>query len=61
MYISSFQGPKNLGDPNFRGLSKMEEDPMIPQRMRDIARMQLCTEVVESLNKCGKDHVRGTF
>ena len=35
----------------------MEEDPMIPQRMRDIARMQLCTEVVESLNKCGKDHV----
>ena len=57
IYVSSFQGPKNLGDPNFRGLSKMEEDPMIPQRMRDIARMQLCTEVVESLNKCGKDHV----
>merc|ERR1712049_33023 len=29
-----YGGPKGLGDPMFRGLSKMEEDPMIPQRMR---------------------------
>ena len=27
-----YKGPKKLGDPNYRGLSKMEEDPMIPQR-----------------------------
>ena len=27
-----YNGPKKLGDPYYRGLSKMEEDPMIPQR-----------------------------
>ena len=27
-----YGGPKQLGDPYYRGLSKMEEDPMIPQR-----------------------------
>ena len=26
-----YGGPKGLGDPNYRELSKMEEDPMIPQ------------------------------
>ena len=33
-----YGGPKGLGDPYYRELSKMEEDPMIPQRMRDITR-----------------------
>ena len=27
-----YGGPKGLGDPDYRELSKMEEDPMIPQR-----------------------------
>ena len=27
-----YNGPMKLGDPYYRGLSKMEEDPMIPQR-----------------------------
>ena len=27
-----YNGPLKLGDPYYRGLSKMEEDPMIPQR-----------------------------
>ena len=27
-----YSGPLKLGDPYYRGLSKMEEDPMIPQR-----------------------------
>ena len=33
-----YGGPKGLGDPTYRELSRMEEDPMIPQRMRDITR-----------------------
>ena len=33
-----YGGPRGLGDPNYRELSRMEEDPMIPQRMRDITR-----------------------
>ena len=27
-----YNGPLKLGDPYYRGMSKMEEDPMIPQR-----------------------------
>ena len=42
-----YGGPKGLGDPNYRELSKMEEDPLIPQRMRDITRTQLCVPEVE--------------
>ena len=46
-----------MGDPAYRGLSKMEADPLIPQRMRDIARTQLCTEYVREFEKCSKDTV----
>lgn len=35
-----------------RGLSKMEEDPMIPQRMRDITRTQLCGDKVKEFAEC---------
>lgn len=48
-----YGGPKGLGDPNFRGLTKMEEDPLIPQRMRDISRTQLCTDSVKKFTECG--------
>ena len=34
----------------------MEEDPLIPQRMRDIARVEFCVEVMQILNKCGGRH-----
>ena len=36
----------------------MEEDPLIPQRMRDIARTQMCDEFASAYNLCGKDQVR---
>ncbi|XP_023347877.1 uncharacterized protein LOC111716634 isoform X4 [Eurytemora carolleeae] len=51
-----YGGPKGLGDPFYRELSKMEEDPMIPQRMRDITRTQTCTSEVENFSKCSKDN-----
>lgn len=53
----SNQGPQKLGDPNFRGLTKMEEDPLIPQRMRDIARTTFCDDFSEAVNKCGSEAV----
>ena len=37
-----------------RDLSKMEEDPMIPQRMRDITRTQLCVDTVREFSECSK-------
>merc|ERR1711934_625069 len=49
-----YGGPKGLGDPYYRDLSKMEEDPMIPQRMRDITRSQLCRDVKDCMVSCQK-------
>lgn len=49
-----YGGPKGLGDPTYRELSKMEEDPMIPQRMRDISRTQLCIPEVRAFAECSK-------
>jgi len=37
-----------------RDLSRMEEDPMVPQRMRDITRTQLCTEEVRAFSECSR-------
>jgi len=51
-----YGGPKGLGDPTYRELSRMEEDPMIPQRMRDITRTQLCTDVVQAFADCSKNN-----
>lgn len=48
-----YGGPKGNGDPNFRGMSKMEEDPLVTQRMRDIARTQMCDSHASAYNKCG--------
>jgi len=56
-----YGGPKGLGDPMFRGLSKMEEDPMIPQRMRDTIRTQICTAEAAAINDCGKEMVTLSF
>ena len=38
-----------------RELSKMEEDPLIPQRMRDITRTQLCRPEVRAFAECSKE------
>ena len=53
----SEQGPKGNGDPNFRGMSKMEEDPLVTQRMRDIARTQMCVPYAKAYDKCGGEQV----
>lgn len=50
-----YGGPMGLGDPEYRGLTKMEEDPMIPQRMRDISRTQLCLDEVKQFSECSKN------
>ena len=50
-----YGGPMGLGDPTYRELSKMEEDPMIPQRMRDITRTQLCIPEVRAFSECSKN------
>ena len=34
----------------------MEEDPMIPQRMRDITRTQLCRDLVREFSECSKNN-----
>jgi len=47
-----YTGPLKLGDPYYRGLTKMETDPMLPARMRDTARSELCTESVRSFSEC---------
>jgi len=51
-----YGGPKGLGDPTYRELSKMEEDPLLPQRMRDITRTQICTKEVEEYSDCARDN-----
>ncbi len=52
------QGPLHLGDPSYRGLSKMEEDPLITQRLRDNARTSLCKPHTDRFSKCAKERVR---
>ncbi len=47
-----YGGPLGLGDPNYRGLSKMEEDPLITNRARDISRSFLCDEAGRKLAEC---------
>ncbi|XP_040577065.1 COX assembly mitochondrial protein homolog [Lepeophtheirus salmonis] len=51
-----YNGPLSLGDPNYRGLSKMEEDPLIPQRMREIVRTIHCLDESNKFDECGKEH-----
>ena len=35
----------------------MEEDPLVTQRMRDIARPQMCDSHASAYNKCGGEQV----
>jgi len=45
-----------LGDPNYRGLSKKEIDPLLTSRIRDIARGELCKNFGETMGKCYVKH-----
>ena len=47
-----------LGDPYYRGLSKMELDPLITQRIRDNARLDMCHNLMAEFAKCNKENVR---
>eukprot|EP00096_Caligus_rogercresseyi_P012368 TRINITY_DN514_c0_g1_i1.p1 TRINITY_DN514_c0_g1~~TRINITY_DN514_c0_g1_i1.p1 ORF type:complete len:194 (+),score=66.77 TRINITY_DN514_c0_g1_i1:114-695(+) len=51
-----YNGPLSLGDPTYRGLSRMEEDPLVPQRMREILRTIHCLEDSKKFEECGKIH-----
>ena len=57
-FLSTFKGPMGLGDPNYRGLSKKEIDPLLTSRIRDIARGELCKNFGETMGKCYVKHVR---
>ncbi|XP_076233212.1 COX assembly mitochondrial protein homolog [Calliopsis andreniformis] len=47
-------GPHNLGDPNDKSLRKVEKEVLIPQKMRDKARTEKCSEVVKEFSDCCK-------
>ncbi|CAM1306305.1 CMC1 (predicted) [Pycnogonum litorale] len=47
-------GPHGLGDPNDRSLRNVEREILIPQRMRDRARIEKCCDEVKEFSKCGK-------
>merc|ERR1711878_174789 len=51
-----YTGPLKLGDPNFRGLLKREQDPLITQRMRECATRELCKNFRLAVNDCGKEY-----
>ncbi|KZC14875.1 PREDICTED: COX assembly mitochondrial protein homolog [Dufourea novaeangliae] len=53
--LRSRKGPHGLGDPNDYSLRKVEEDVLIPQKMRDKAREQKCVKEVEEFSQCCKD------
>ncbi|TRY64318.1 hypothetical protein TCAL_04625 [Tigriopus californicus] len=55
-----YTGPLKLGDPNYRELSNMEKDPLIPQRMRDVSR-ELCPDEVKKFLECGKKEGLASF
>ncbi|XP_015126920.1 COX assembly mitochondrial protein homolog [Diachasma alloeum] len=48
-------GPHGLGDPDDRSLRKLEKQVLIPQKVRDKARTEKCTEEVKAFTECGKE------
>ncbi|KAF5288313.1 hypothetical protein FQR65_LT12047 [Abscondita terminalis] len=49
-------GPMGLGDPNDRSLRKVEIEVMIPKKMREIAKMEKCSQQVEDFSVCCKNY-----
>ncbi|XP_076160415.1 COX assembly mitochondrial protein homolog [Ptiloglossa arizonensis] len=47
-------GPHNLGDPDDKTLRKVEEEILIPQKMRDKAKNEKCIEEVKEFSNCCK-------
>ncbi|XP_064482400.1 COX assembly mitochondrial protein homolog [Ornithodoros turicata] len=47
-------GPLGLGEPDDRRLRNVEKEILIPQRMRDRARDEKCTQLVEKFGVCCK-------
>jgi len=45
-------GPLGYGDPYDRSLNKLEEDPLIPQRVVDISKTVLCKEEGNEFDEC---------
>lgn len=45
-----------LGDPDDKTLRKVEIEVLIPKKMRDIARVEKCTEVVNQFTECCKNN-----
>ncbi|XP_044760017.1 COX assembly mitochondrial protein homolog [Coccinella septempunctata] len=45
-------GPLGLGDPNDRFLRKVEVEVLIPQKMRDKAKAEKCSEEVKKFTEC---------
>ncbi|XP_013792629.1 COX assembly mitochondrial protein homolog [Limulus polyphemus] len=48
-------GPLGLGDPNDRSLRYVEQEILIPQKMRDKAKKEKCVEVVKAFEDCCKE------
>ncbi|KAK9883313.1 hypothetical protein WA026_001493 [Henosepilachna vigintioctopunctata] len=45
-------GPKGLGDPDDLFLRKVENEVLIPQKMRDKAKIEKCAEEVRKFTEC---------
>lgn len=54
-----YNGPLNHGDPNHRGLRKMESETLIPNRMREIIHEVHCRELSNKMKECVKE--KGSF
>ncbi|XP_053987401.1 COX assembly mitochondrial protein homolog [Hylaeus volcanicus] len=48
-------GSHNLGDPNDKSLRKVETEVLIPQKMRQKAKEEKCSEEVKEFAKCCTD------
>ncbi|XP_030751909.1 COX assembly mitochondrial protein homolog [Sitophilus oryzae] len=48
-------GPHGVGDPEDKTLRKVEMEVMIPKKMRDIARVEKCSQEVEQFTECCKN------
>ncbi|XP_076349921.1 COX assembly mitochondrial protein homolog [Tachypleus tridentatus] len=48
-------GPMGLGDPNDRSLRHVEQEILIPQKMREKAKRENCVEVVKAFESCCKE------
>ncbi|KAK4874743.1 hypothetical protein RN001_014103 [Aquatica leii] len=48
-------GPMGLGDPDDQTLRKVEMEVMIPKKMRELAKIEKCSEQVRDFSECCKN------